>query len=72
MMQIKTVTEPIERTEAFDKRINDLLADGWKLKSRSVLQAPGELSEAFSFPHISILYAELEKQTAPYPEEITL
>lgn len=72
MKQIKTVTAPIERSYWYDSAVNDLLADGWILKKREIMYVPGELSEAFNAPMVRILYAELEKEVPPYPEEITM
>ena len=72
MKQIKTVVYPIEYAHRYDKEINDLLADGWTLKRRNITNMCGEISEAFSSPIIKVLYAELERNIPPYPEEITL
>jgi hypothetical protein len=69
MIQIKTVIEPIERANSFDKIVNDLLNDGWTLQTRKMLTTQGELSEAFNAAVIRFLYAELEK---PFFEEITI
>lgn len=72
MKQIKTVLRPVERAGAFDGEVNRLLAEGWTLRKRETLKARGELSEAFSAPLVTILYAELEREVPPYPEEVTL
>ena len=72
MREIKTITSRIERSEWFDKSINELLADGWVLKKRDILNVPGLLTESFNVPVVQILYAELERNVPPYPDEITL
>lgn len=72
MKQIKTVVHPIEYAHRHDKEINSLLADGWILKKRTITNMSGEISEAFNSSIIQVLYAELERNVPPYPEEITL
>lgn len=72
MKQIKTVIQPIERPECFDALVNCLLIDGWELKTRKIINSTGELSEAFNAPVVRFLYAELERNEPPFPEEITL
>ena len=72
MKQIKTVTAPIERAEWFDNAVNELAADGWILKKRDLKYVPGTLTEAFNAPVVQMLYAELERETKPFLEEITL
>lgn len=72
MKQIKTVIEPIERTLCFDVRVNCLIIDGWELKKRDVINGISEPTEAFNTFPVRFLYAELEKDEPPYPEEITL
>lgn len=71
MKQIKTVTSPYTRSEWFDNSINELLADGWILTKRDILNVPGILTEAFNAPTEQMLYAELEKHTQTF-EEITI
>lgn len=72
MKQIKTVTAPIERAEWFDNAVNELSADGWILKKRDLKYVPGVLTESFNAPVVQMLYAEMERETRPFPEEITL
>lgn len=72
MKQIKTVICPIERAHIYDDTVNGLLADGWILKKRTVTNMHGEISEAFNSSIIQVLYAELEKNIPPFPEEVTL
>ena len=72
MKQIKTVIYPIESAHKYDKEVNSLIADGWQLKRRTVTNMRGEVSEAFNHSTIQILYAELERYTKPFPEEVTL
>ena len=72
MKQIKTVTCPYERAEWFDSSVNELLADGWILKKRDIMSVPGVLSEAFNAPVVQMLYAELERYSPPFPEEVTI
>lgn len=71
MKQIKTVIEPINRIFQFDNEINKLLANGWELKKREIIDTKGELSEAFNAAVVRLLYAELEKLENDF-EEITL
>ena len=72
MKQIKTVICPIEQAHRYDDTVNGLLADGWVLKKRATVSTGGEISEAFNSTIIQALYAELERNIPPYPEEITL
>nr|DAP38598.1 MAG TPA: protein of unknown function (DUF1737) [Caudoviricetes sp.] len=72
MKKIKTVTAPIERAEWFDKAINDLIADGWVISKRDILNVPGLLTESFNAPVVQMLYAELELWEPIQFEEITL
>jgi hypothetical protein len=58
MLQIKTIKNRLDNAEDFDKKVNEALAEGWRLTRRTVLQ-PRAQSEIMSF-HI-MLYAELEK-----------
>lgn len=51
--------------------VNRLLDSGWELKSRKIINVPGDISESFNFPVIHVLYAELEKESFEF-EEITL
>lgn len=71
MRRIKTVVFPIEKADAFDSKVNALLADGWTLEKREITTLCGEPSEAFSVPVVRALYAELSKQSPPWPEEST-
>ncbi|MBR2963493.1 MAG: hypothetical protein IKC53_04740 [Lentisphaeria bacterium] len=71
MKRIKTVVWPASRAVFFDSEVNDCIADGWQLKKRELVKMPGEPSEAFNFAESPMLYAELEKETPPFPEEVT-
>lgn len=72
MKQIKTVIRPISSATQFDMAVNRLLDNGWELKSRKIIDTPGDISEAFNFPVIHVLYAELEKESADRFEEVTV
>lgn len=72
MKQIKTVIRPISNATQFDLVINRLISDGWELKNRKIIDTPGDITEAFNFPVISVLYAELEKESVQDFEEVTL
>lgn len=72
MKQIKTVIQPIEQPKFFDELVNCLLLNGWELKTRKIITTTGELSEAFNAATVRFLYAELERNEPPFPEEITL
>ena len=72
MKRIKTVILPIEQASFFDALVNSLLIDGWQLKERKIISGTGELSEAFNAPIVRFLYADLERQEPPFPEEITI
>lgn len=72
MKQIKTVIQPLEQANCFDTLINHYLIDGWELKTRKIINTLGEPTEAFNVPAVRFLYAELERQEPPFPEEITL
>lgn len=71
MKQIQTVIRPLSCSCEYDIEVNRLLSDGWTLKKRTVLEQPGEISEAFHIPIERVLYAELEREVPPFPEEIT-
>ena len=71
MKQIKTVLKPYERLTEFDREVNELLSDGWKLRKREIQKVSGEISEAFCAPAVYVLYAELERFVMPF-EEVTL
>lgn len=51
----------MERAEWFDEAINSLVADGWVLTKRDLVNAIGTLSESFNAPVVQVLYAELER-----------
>jgi len=72
MKQIKTILQPIEHAKSFDALVNCCLIDGWQLTKRKIISIPGELSEAFNASMVRFLYAELERQEPPFPEEVTL
>lgn len=72
MKQIKTVIQPLNHAKFFDELVNCLLIDGWTLKTRKIINTPGEPSEAFNVSMERLLYAELERHEPPFPEEITL
>lgn len=67
-MKIKTVYQPLdtprgERLDSFDNQVNALLADGWVLTDRKVI-------EAQSGAYIDVLYAELvlpDRKAEPEP-----
>lgn len=61
MKEIKTVISPLNCVKMFDKNINCLLAEGWKLKKRAVISSKGEPNDVGSCAEEKILYAELEK-----------
>lgn len=72
MMQIRTIICPVEQPKRYDDEVNRLLADGWKLKHREIKVMAGLPNEAFNVCAVQVLYAELERYTPPYPEEITM
>lgn len=72
MKQIKTVICPIENASEFDKAINNLLQKQWELKKRTTIAVKGYPNEVGSCAIIQGLYAELERQELPFPEEVTL
>ena len=71
MKQIRTVARPIEQRASFDAEVNALLVEGWTLKKRETVKSAGELSDAFNAPTVMLLYAELERERPPWPEEVT-
>lgn len=71
MKQIKTVIKLYSLVSEFDAEVNALLAEGWHLVKREFIQIPSEYSESFNRTMISVLYAELEKESADF-EKITL
>lgn len=72
MKKIKTVMHSADHLIQFDAAVNKLLSEGWTLRKREILKASGELSEAFNAPRVLMLYAELEREIPPYPEEVTI
>ena len=72
MKQIKTVLRPYSELYTFDKEVNSLLSEGWNLRKREIQKVSGEISESFNIPAVYVLYAELDRETKPFPEEITL
>lgn len=71
MKQIKTVLRPYSELYAFDKEVNNLLAEGWVLQKREIQRVSGEISEAFNVPVVYVLYAELDRIVMPF-EEVTI
>jgi len=71
MRQIKTIVWPASQAVYFDREVNGHIVDGWKLKKRKVLDMSSAPSEAFNFAVYPALYAELEREEPPYPEEVT-
>lgn len=71
MKQIKTVIYPLESAYSYDDTVNSLIAEGWELKKRTTIHACGEMSESFNAPIVKALYAELERNVPPFPEEVT-
>lgn len=71
-MKIRTVLRAVYNLSEFDTEVNALLADGWTLKRRELIGVEGEPSDAYNVTIVKALYAELERQTPDYPEEITL
>lgn len=63
MIKIKTVIEPIERPDIFDKRVNILLSAGWNIISRKLISVVGEPNEVGSAGVFQSLYAEFEKES---------
>lgn len=57
MKEIKTIIRPATNPEAFDKAVNDAIADGWELKYREALPAGQSSAE-----YCRALYAELERE----------
>lgn len=71
MKKIKTVIFPVEDFDIFDKKVNKLLAENWKLICRKIISVKGEPNEVGSTPMVQSLYAEFEKEVC-YFEEVTL
>lgn len=58
MLEIRTITKKLTETETFDTEVNQAIADGWRLRKRSVIipqTQPANGSEKV------MLYAELER-----------
>ena len=72
MKQIKTVIRPLSSATQFDIAVNRLLSEGWVLTCRKVISTPGDISEAFNYTVMQVLYAEFEKESAEMFEEITV
>lgn len=62
MKKIKTIIEPIERPDIFDKRVNILLTAGWDIINRKLISVMGEPNEVGSAGVFQALYAEFEKE----------
>ena len=72
MKEIKTVIQPIEYARYFDAIVNSLLADGWEVRRRGITTVQGQITESFNRPIEQVLYAEMERNNTPHPEEVTL
>ena len=70
MMKIRTVICPIDRASEFDKAVNMLLKDGWRMTERKLIAAQGEPHDAGGYTVIQALYAHMEIHE-PH-EEITI
>lgn len=71
MKQIKTIIRAASDVAAFDESVNMHMADGWQLRKREIINLPTDPSEAFNVAAFPALYAEMEKETPPFPEEVT-
>ena len=71
MKQIKTIVRAVADMAAFDIAVNNHLADGWQLRKREIINLPTDPSEAFNATVFPALYAEMERETPPFPEEVT-
>lgn len=71
-MEIRSVLMTVYRIHDFDAEVNALLADGWRLVKRELVRVEGEPSEACNAPVVKALYAELERNGQPWPEESTI
>lgn len=56
MIQIKTIADTLPDREAFDKKVNEAIADGWKLAKRELV------THTQSSGKTDYLYAELERE----------
>lgn len=71
MTEIKTIIRPTAQAWLFDADVNRHTAGGWIIKKREVLKLPSDPSEAFSVALVPVLYAELQRERPPWPEEVT-
>lgn len=55
MIQIKTIADSLPDREAFDKKVNEAIADGWRLTKRERVSSLNDC--------VDYLYAELERET---------
>ena len=70
MKQIRTIIQPTEDVDIYDKKVNKLLSEGWELTDRQIISIKGEPNEVGSATTRNAFYAEFEKEVC-YFEEIT-
>lgn len=58
-MQIKTVVYRLTEATQFDRAVNELLRDGWKLERRYVVRGSRLANDKY---HLNVLVAELIKE----------
>ena len=55
MIQIKTIARDLPDREAFDQKVNEAIADGWRLTKRERVSSLND--------RVDYLYAELERES---------
>ncbi|WP_105204555.1 hypothetical protein [Neobittarella massiliensis] len=60
MKQIKTIVFRLDNRDNFDSMVNMAIAEGWKLKKRTVLVPKAQSDDRYTY---IMLYAELERET---------
>ena len=62
MIQIKTIADTLPDKDKFDKKVNEAIADGWRLAKRELITHTHAQGKA------DYLYAELVKETVTEAE----
>ncbi len=66
MLEIKTITDRLDRSKDFDDKVNEAMEEGWELVRRDVLPPMAMRNGDQTY---SVLYAELEREIEPEEDE---
>ena len=60
MIQIKTIAADLPKRDIFDEKVNEAIAEGWRLTKRERVSSRND--------RVDYLYAELEREIITEPE----